>query len=679
MRYAASVASHRRGARRAPIPATSLRTRFLWLFLGAGLALAGLTFVVFESTARAIASHYATRYATREALLQQSRVRALVEREVALAVKLADDPTLRNWAAREGDPALRALAMQDLESYRRAFRSRSYFVALHGSLSYLVYDPKPGVEAVRTTRLTAGAPSDRWYFETLQRDRAFELNVDRNVTLDAVKVWVNVVMRDRAGRPMGIAGTGIDLTDFLDRLHSGDGEARTMLVDGRGIVEAHWDRAIVERNAQALSDDAKTTVYGLLSPEDGVRLRGAIAGLAAGGVHVMSLQLDGRPHLAAVTALPEIGWYGLVLLDASQVLSARRLLPILLAMAAGALALLAVLVVVLDRLLLRPVARLTAAAHAVAGGDYRVHVPDARRDELGLLARTFNAMTASLGDYTTRLQEMVAARTRELGDANAALRASQARIDESLRCARELQAALLPSRAALEAELGPPALVFRPRDEVGGDVYHVAPVEGGAVAAVVDCTGHGVPGAFISMIASSVLKHAHEDGTADPRDLLVRLDRGVRDVRQPGALGELDAGLDVVACRLDHRTRTLTVAGAGLPAFLVQGGEVIELAGDRHRVGYAGSAPRTRFAAHVLAPPSGARVYLVSDGVLDHPGGERGFGFGGARLKALLASLAAVPMAEHGARIEAALRDWAGGRPQRDDLTLLGFELRWRR
>lgn len=637
---------------------------------------------MFLGAARDVAHHFAAQFATREALLQQSRVRALVERETALAVKLADDPAILAWAAREDDPAVRDLALVELESYRRAFRSQSYFVALHRSLTYRVFDATPGVEAVKTTRLTPGEPTDRWYFETIHRDSdaPFQLNVDRNTTLNAVKVWVNVVMRDRAGRPLGIAGTGIDLTDFLDKLQAGGGDARTILVDGRGIVEAHWDRAIVERNAAALSDGAKTTVYDLLGGEDGVRLRGAIAGLAAGGVHVMTLGLDGRPHLAALTALPEIGWYDLVLLDAGQVFSARRLLPIVLTMAFGALVVLVALVIFLDRLVLHPIARLTGAARAVAGGDYAVRVPEARGDELGALARTFNGMTSALGEYTTRLQGMVADRTRQLAGANAALRASQERIDESLRCARDLQATVLPSRAALGAALGAHALVFWPRDEVGGDLYHLAAVEGGAVAAVVDCTGHGVPGAFLSMLASSTLRHALAAGAADPADLLARLDRGLREARQPGTeRGELDAGVDVAACRIDRRARTVTVAAAGIPVFVVEGGAVVEVAGDRHRVGYAGSAPEHAFAARVLTPASGARIYLVTDGVLDHPGGERGFGYGSARLAALLAGLAGVPMAEQGPRIEAALREWAGGRPQRDDLTLLGFEIAWER
>ncbi|HYG66143.1 MAG TPA: hypothetical protein VD838_00740, partial [Anaeromyxobacteraceae bacterium] len=218
---------------------TSLRTRFLALFLAAGAALAVVTFVVSDRASRRIAGHFATRYAAREALLQQSRLGALVEREVALAEKLADDPVLRRWAVREHDPVLEAQAMAQLESYRRAFRAGSFFVALEGSRTYRVYDPAPGSETVRTTTLRADVPADGWYFEALRQTQPFTLNVDVNATLDAVKVWINVVLRDDAGRPIGVGGTGIDLSDFLARLQPrDDGDARNILVDAQGVVQA---------------------------------------------------------------------------------------------------------------------------------------------------------------------------------------------------------------------------------------------------------------------------------------------------------------------------------------------------------------------------------------------------------------------------------------------------------
>ncbi|HYG67531.1 MAG TPA: SpoIIE family protein phosphatase, partial [Anaeromyxobacteraceae bacterium] len=244
---------------------------------------------------------------------------------------------------------------------------------------------------------------------------------------------------------------------------------------------------------------------------------------------------------------------------------------------------------------------------------------------------------------------------------------------------RAIQATILPPRDALAADLGPHAVVYLPRDVVGGDFYHHAPCEDGSLTLVLDCTGHGVPGAFISMMASSVLRHALEDGTSDPADVLARLDRGMRQARNHREVrGALDAGLDVVACRVDRRARKITVAGAGLSAFVLDGEDVVELKGDRHRAGYHGSEPDHRFTTHVLAPASGARVYLVTDGVLDHAGGEKGFGLGMPRFTQLLRSLAGVPMEEQGERFEEALRAWAGPRPQRDDVTLVGFELHWR-
>lgn len=669
-------------ARHRATPLRSLRTRFLALFLAAGAALALVTFAVFDRAARQIAGHFATRYAEREALLQQSRVSALVEREVALATKLADDPLLRRWATHEEDRALEAQAMAQLESYRRAFRTGTFFIALDGTRSYYVYDPSPAHPGVRRTTLRPGVPSDRWYFEALRRREPFLLNVDANTTLGAVKVWINVVLRDDAGRAVGVGGTGIDLSEFLDQLRSrGPADAQSVLVDRQGILQAHWNRAYVERNAHATSDADKITIYALLPAADAARLRAALDGLAAGrgGVVLTTLTLEGRPSLVAVSFMKGIGWYDLVALDASAIFSARQLLPLLLAMAAGVAALLVVLVLTLDRWLMRPIAGLTAAARAVAAGDYRARAPEARRDELGLLARTFNGMTATILDYTLRLQEKVEERTRQLAASNAALRDSQERIEESLRYAQAIQASILPPPAQLEAGLGPHALVYLPRDVVGGDFYDHVAVEGGALTAVVDCTGHGVPGAFVSLIASAVLRQAFEAGVADPAELLACLNRGVRQARhQRDVRGALDAGLDVLACRVDHRTRTVAIAGAGLPAFVVEGGAVVELAGDRHRPGYRDSDPDHRFAAHLLHPGDGTRVYLATDGVLDHAGGEKGFGLGTSRLKQLLEELAPVPMAEQGARLEAALRAWAGPRPQRDDLTILGFELHWR-
>lgn len=564
---------------------------------------------------------------------------------------------LRRWARREKDTEAAAAALEQLESYRRAFRDQSFFLALESSRTYYVYDGAPDQRRVRAVPLRPDSPADRWYFEALRRGSPYGLNVDVNATLGAVKVWINVLLRDADGTALGVGGSGIDVSDFLaEAASSAASGAPTILVDRRGVLQAHWNRAYVERNARALEDAGKLTIQDLLpSPDDRERLAAMLARLAAEeeDVGTLTLGMEGRTWLVAAAFMKGMDWHDLVLLDASSILSTRQFMPLLAAIAAGIALLLAVLTWTLDRWILRPLASLTAASRAVAEGDYGVTVPVAREDEGGLLARTFNKVTSTILDYTLRVQERVEDRTRQLSEANSALRASRHRIDESIRYAREIQASILPSEEALRADLGEPLVLFLPRDVVGGDFYLHRRVAGGYLAGVVDCTGHGVPGAFVSMAASAALDaliEAHP--AAEPGEMLGHLDRQLRQAkRRREERGALDAGLDVALCRANRAERRLLFAGAGLSLHLVQAGEVTEVRGDRARVGYRGAAPAGIYRTRAFSPPDGVRAYLVTDGILDQAGGERGFGLGSERLAALLRSLAGVPMGEQRTRL----------------------------
>lgn len=664
------------------VPA-SLRTRLLVLMLAGTAALALPTLAIVVSLAQGLVDQLASRTAVGEVLRQQARVAALVDREVALAVKLADDPAVRAWAARPGDAPARAAALASLESYRRSFRSGGCFLALERDRTYYSLDAADGRARLRTAPLAEGAPADRWYFDAVRRPESHLLNVDANVAMGTVKVWVNVPLRGEGGAPLGVGGGGIDLSDFLAELARDAGPgAGSILVDRRGVLQAHWDRRLVERNARAGSDAEKITLQSLVPPAEAAALEAAVAALAEGRsrVETLRLTLEGRRRIVAATAMPGTGWIGLVALDPARAGSLAEFAPLLVAVAAGIAALVAALLALLDRWLLRPLAALTAAARAVASGAPAGRLPSGRADEIGLLARTFEAMDGAVREAHDRLQARVEERTRQLSGANRALEASQARISESLAAARALQETVLPPPGELAADLGEHVVVYRPRDEVGGDLYEHRRLAGGSITAVLDCTGHGVPGAFMAMSASSVLKRVLDEvDDGDPARVLAALDRRLREARRhAGGHGGLDAGVDAALCRLRPAERALDFAGAGLSLFLVEAGVAREVRGDRGRAGYHGRRGAGAWRAVTLRPAAGARVYLCTDGVLDHPGGPGGHGLGTARLLALLASLAEVPMAAQRGRLEAALDEWAGGRPARDDLTILGFQVDWR-
>lgn len=655
----------------------SLQARVVLVVLLAYVVLGGLSLAFFVGLAHRWVAAYGARYAGRDVLLQRSRVNALIGPEVRLARKMADDPAVLRFVADEQyEPA----AMEALRSYSRAFRDHGWFLAIDRSLRYYVFDPGAarGEGTVHLTRLQPGDPASRWYFEARETREPYLVNLDFQPAIHATKVWINVPLRDRDGHTLGMAGGGVDVSDLVSSITSGADGIDTILVDRAGAVQARSDGRDLEPGARAAAGE-RITLATLLGTADAARLRSAMDGLRAGASEVETLELraHGSRRLAAVAYMPELGWFDVVLLDTGRVASVASFLPLLAVVAAGVAVLLLVLLAVLDRGLLQRLKVLTAAARAVSGGDYRVRVQIEGGDEVSLLAQTFNAMVGQVDETTGTLEQKVLERTARLSEANARLETSQRSILESLRYARAIQAAVLPPAAEVEAALGPALVLYRPCELVGGDFYWLRRLDapGGFLLAVVDCTGHGVPGAFMSLMASSALSHVVDGGEAAPAQVLARLDRTlVERVHAPGAGHGLDAGLDIALLRCAPGG-PLCFAGAGLSLWVVEGGRVRELRGARQRIGYRRAGPAQPYDVHALELPRGSRVYLASDGLIDQPGGPRGFGYGRARFAELLGSLAAVPLADQAPPIEAALQAWAGAHRQRDDVTVIGFEV----
>ena len=343
-----------------------------------------LTVAAFLLSARSLALVFATRFARTEALLEKNRVLSRIDREAALATKLADDPVVKLWAAREDDPGLRALAMSELESYRRAFSSRSYFIAPLASRHYYIQDSIPG-DRLQMTTLDPALAADRWYFDTIRTVETFALNVDYDRLIGSTKVWINAIMKDDGGGKIGICGTGIDISDFLLQVMQPESSnATVILVDRSGNITAHPNFAYVLRNAEAAqSASRKLTVYDLLAgAEQKASLASAISDLAAGRQETISLPLtvEGRPFLAAVASMPSIDWYNMVLVDTSRVMRASDFFPLGATMLVSLLLLLLVVAVLLGRVVLRPLSALAAASRDIASGRYGVQLPVTRSE-----------------------------------------------------------------------------------------------------------------------------------------------------------------------------------------------------------------------------------------------------------------------------------------------------------
>lgn len=304
-------------------------------------------------------------------------------------------------------------------------------------------------------------------------------------------------------------------------------------------------------------------------------------------------------------------------------------------------------------------------------GDFTSQLDFQPFTEVGQIATQYNKVLGKVVDEMD-LRESIAAR---LDQERRALEASRTAIVSSIEYARRLQNALLPRPETLPRMLPGAWVVNLPRDIVSGDFYWVARREDFTFVALVDCTGHGVPGAFMSMMGFALLQEIVVQRKMDePAEILSLLHQRIRlalGQDQPGSNNR--DGMEMALLRIDANRAVFS--GAGLSLWWMDGTTQGEIPGDRHGLGGGRHEPsRLAFNQHVLPRKPNLSVVLTTDGLLHQPNHlKKMLEKSGFRL--WLAELAKVPAEERGAWISARLQSHRGGAAQRDDILALGFSL----
>lgn len=279
-----------------------------------------------------------------------------------------------------------------------------------------------------------------------------------------------------------------------------------------------------------------------------------------------------------------------------------------------------------------------------------------------------------------RLEITVAERTRELAESKADTERQHQLILDSISYAGRLQKAQLPRKQRLEGRFRSFEAIWEPRDTIGGDVWWVSrPDEQGRITlALADCTGHGVPGAMLSVLASTSLERivAANPGM-DPSAMLMALDQALRrGLNQDLAGAESDDGCDAAIVRIDTSARLLEFAGAKLGLLHAHAdGNVDRIQPARISLGYP-SPPKEVPPVHAIRYAPGDSFLLVTDGITDQVGGEgspRAYGY--RRLTELLQACRGLDAPATAQRLRDALRAWQGHQLRRDDMTALVFSM----
>ena len=244
---------------------------------------------------------------------------------------------------------------------------------------------------------------------------------------------------------------------------------------------------------------------------------------------------------------------------------------------------------------------------------------------------------------------------------------------ESIQYAKIIQSSLLPNLEQVKINLPNSFFIWKPKDVVGGDMLYIEPVSDGVIVAVVDCTGHGVPGAFMTMIVSTNLKRIiREEIYSSPADILKQLNFLVKtSLQQDTEYAKSDDGLDAAICLI--KSKTLTFAGAKLPLYYIQQGKLTVIKGDRKSLGYKNSDLNFTFTNHIINIETDMSCYLATDGFVDQLGGLKDQMFSTKRFKQLLLENYHYNFSEQEERLLKIFEKYQGDNDRQDDVTVVGF------
>ncbi|MDT8400719.1 MAG: SpoIIE family protein phosphatase [Bacteroidales bacterium] len=274
------------------------------------------------------------------------------------------------------------------------------------------------------------------------------------------------------------------------------------------------------------------------------------------------------------------------------------------------------------------------------------------------------------------LEEELAERTKEVVKQKEEIEYQNREITDSINYAQRIQASLLPPVKRLTDNFRGSFVFYRPRDIVSGDFYWFDTLKNGKIMIVcADSTGHGVPGAFMSMIGSSLLQEiVNRKEITRPSQILHALDSEITTTLNQTGDDTSNDGMDMVVCEYNPETRLLRFASALRPVIIIMDDEQYYIRGNKNSVG-GEYMEEKYFDDQEYYLKENDSVYLFSDGYPDQFGGEDGKKLKIVRLKRLIENIRDLNMDEQYARVNEYFDEWKGDYPQVDDVLLMGFKI----
>lgn len=541
-----------------------------------------------------------------------NQVEGRIDRALETSRLLADDPVVTQWVAGgEKDERLGGLVKRQLAAIPGNYDYTTSFVVSAVTKRYWTESGK----AIDT--VNEKDPDDDWFFQTIAAGNKTEVVVDFNKSRKDTFVFVNVLIGDTS-RPLGVAGIGLSLKEL-----SGD-FAKYKSVDGSRLWMAGPDGTIhLSDDASLIGDSVKDHLTDAALEEwnrEPLKQKRVFEAEDRAGIAYDMISYPIREtNMRLLIQIPRSGTTGF--LDAVKFNTT--------------------VVVVLS---------------FIVTVFFFMYVSRKLADPYKRALR-----------LNEELERMVEDRTRELADKNRVM-------TESISYATRIQQSVLPAETELRELFAEHLAYWKPRDGVGGDFYWVKRVGDVTWVAVGDCSGHGVPGALMTMLSVSLLNRiADLGGNESPGAVLAKLNVLLKEtLHQTQREGPTDDGLDLGLIFL--RGRELEYAGTGIAMMLKDASGMRSIKGDKPRIGYRRTPADTVYTDHQFALDSTSVCYLATDGIPDQNGGAKNLSLGRTNLTEWLQSYGNSPLSEQLQRLETDLAAFMGQELQRDDMTLFAFK-----
>ena len=291
-----------------------------------------------------------------------------------------------------------------------------------------------------------------------------------------------------------------------------------------------------------------------------------------------------------------------------------------------------------------------------------------------LLMLLFLAVLFNRNKLKQKSNQLLEVQKAQLELQNATIEEKNKSITDSINYAQRIQSALWPRAKDFEQFLHSGFVMLKPKDIVSGDFYWLAERDGYIFIATVDCTGHGVPGGFMSMLGSLLLTEIISDkGIIEPAEVLNQLrNRVITALRQTGESNESKDGMDMVLYRYEKEKRELTYAAANNSFYVITNGELKEFLPDKQPVGY--HLEMKPFTQHTITLEPHSMVYTFTDGIADQFGGPSGKKFKYKQFREILLKYSVLDMTSQEAELIKVHESWQGNHEQVDDILVMGIK-----